>query len=190
MVKIVRGLEERRQAIITDARRLFQTEDYDTIYQKVVNELGIAKGTIFYYFDSEEDLLRAVVENIIEEDLARKQAFIEKTEGNALDKIRALLELDSMAIKNPTTLEHLHKPSNASMHTQLLAVMILNEAQLYEQLIRQGCNEGIFQTDSPLECAEFIISSIQFLTDTGIYPWTESDVLRRTRSFPMPWKMF
>jgi len=185
MVKIIRGLEERRQEIVATARRLFQTEDYDKItMQHVVDELGIAKGTIYYYFSCKEDLLKAVVENMVEEDIALKQALIEKTQGNALDKIRALFELDSMAVKNPTILAHLHRPGNAGMHVQLLAVTLMMEVPLYGELIRQGCNEGIFQTDTPLECAEFIISAIQFLTDMGIYPWEEHDLLRRAKAFP------
>jgi AcrR family transcriptional regulator len=184
MVKVTRGLDERRQEIIATARRLFQTEDYDSItMQRVVDELGIAKGTIFYYFDSKEDLLKAVVENIIEEDSARKQALIAQTEGTALDKIRALMQLDSMAAQNPTILEQLHKPGNADMHTQLLAVTVIKEAHLYGELIRQGCKEGIFKTDNPLECAEFIIAGIQFLTDNGIYPWAEADIMRRAQAF-------
>lgn len=182
---MLRGLKERREEIIATARHLFQIEDYDSItMQDIVDELGIAKGTIFYYFDSKEALLRAVVENIIEEDRVRKQALIKTTKGSALDKIRALMQLDSMAAKNQTILEHLHRPSNAQMHTQLLAVMVIQEASLYAELIRQGCGEGIFQTDTPLECAEFIIAGIQFLTDHGIYPWVESDITRRAHAFP------
>jgi AcrR family transcriptional regulator len=185
MVKITRGLKKRREEIIATARHLFQTNDYDKItMQNIVDELEIAKGTIFYYFDSKEVLLKAVVENIIEEDKVRKEALITTTKGNALDKIRALIQLDSMAAKNPTILKHLHRPSNAQMHTQLLAVMVIQEASLYAKLIQQGCAEGIFQTDTPFECAEFIIAAIQFLTDQGIFPWTESDVARRMHTFP------
>lgn len=185
MAKISRGLEERRNEIVALARHLFLTKDYEQItMQHMVDALGIAKGTIYYYFTCKEDLLRAVVENIIEEDIARKQALIEKTPGNALDKIRALIELDSMAVKHPAILEHLHKPSNVGLHTQLLATTLIKEVPLYGELIRQGCDEGIFQTNTPLECAEFIIAGIQFLTDKGIYPWDESDLSRRANAFP------
>jgi len=157
MVRITKSPQERKQEIIATARRLFQTESYDKItMQRVVDEVDIAKGTLFYYFQSKEDLLRAVVEDIIREDSERKQIAIEKTTGNALDKIRAVMQLDSMAAKYPNILESLHEIGNAAMHTQLLAVMVVNEAFLYEKLIRQGCDEGIFHTDTPLECAEFI----------------------------------
>lgn len=36
----------------------------------------------------------------------------------------------------------------------------------------------------PLECAEFVISSVQFLTDLGVYPWTQEDLKRRALAFP------
>jgi len=61
---------------------------------------------------------------------------------------------------------------------------LTKQAPFYGELIRQGCQEGIFQTDAPLECAEFILSAIQFLTDSGIYPWTQEDLARRVRAFP------
>ncbi|HJZ24612.1 MAG TPA: helix-turn-helix domain-containing protein, partial [Candidatus Babeliales bacterium] len=85
MVRITKSPQERKQEIIATARRLFQTESYDKItMQRVVDEVDIAKGTLFYYFQSKEDLLRAVVEDIIREDSERKQIAIEKTTGNAL----------------------------------------------------------------------------------------------------------
>ncbi|MBS0627256.1 MAG: TetR/AcrR family transcriptional regulator, partial [Verrucomicrobia bacterium] len=37
----------------------------------------------------------------------------------------------------------------------------------------------------PLESAEFILSAIQFLTDMGIYPWTEDVLKRRIQAFPL-----
>ena len=185
MTKITRGLQERRQEIVKTARRLFQAEGYDKItMQRIVEEVGIAKGTVFYYFETKEDLLNAVVEAIIEEDAARKRHLIEITQGNALDKIRAVMQLESMALKYPRILETLHEVSNAQMHSQQLGVMVMNEASIYATLIQQGCQEGIFNTDNPLECAEFMIAGIQFLTDTGIYPWSEADMERRARAFP------
>ena len=53
MTKITRGLQERRQEIVKTARRLFQAEGYDKItMQRIVEEVGIAKGTVFYYFET------------------------------------------------------------------------------------------------------------------------------------------
>ena len=70
------------------------------------------------------------------------------------------------------------------MHARLIAVTLIKQAPLYGELIRQGCGESLFHTDAPLECAEFILSAIQLLTDTGIYPWTQEDLARRAGAFP------
>ena len=70
------------------------------------------------------------------------------------------------------------------MHSRLFAATLMKQAPLYAEIIQQGCDEGVFKTGAPLECAEFILSAIQFLTDMGIYPWTEEDLRRRTQAFP------
>ena len=70
------------------------------------------------------------------------------------------------------------------MHIRILARIISVQAPLYAELIAQGCEEGVFVTDNPLECAEFILSAIQFLTDIGISPWTEEELQRRVAAIP------
>ena len=55
---------------------------------------------------------------------------------------------------------------------------------MYGKLIQQGCDEGFFHTDTPLECVEFILSGLQFLTDVGMHPWTQEDLNRRFLAFP------
>ncbi|MCX6990716.1 MAG: hypothetical protein NTX49_06620 [Chlamydiae bacterium] len=70
------------------------------------------------------------------------------------------------------------------MHTRLLAAALLKQAPLYTELIEQGFNDGLFKTKHPLESVEFMLSGVQFLTDTGIYPWSQEDIERRVKAFP------
>jgi len=184
MKRIVKKPSERRAEIIKTARDLFLTQDYDkTTMQDFMNHLGIAKGTIYHYFKSKEELLEAVVEDIVNQHLEKMQTLIQETSGNALQKIQALVEAGSRVVA-PSVLEQLHERGNEAMHTRLLVAALMKQAPLYAKLIQQGCEEGIFQTNTPLECAEFILSAVQFLTDLGIYPWTQEDLIRRTNAFP------
>ncbi|UCH24556.1 MAG: TetR/AcrR family transcriptional regulator [Trueperaceae bacterium] len=185
MARIVKKPEERRKDIVTAARELFEAGDYKkTTMRDVMDMLGIAKGTIYHYFKSKEELLEAVVEDIIDEDIARREALLEVTPGNALERLRVLLTSSSMADEHGPLLTHLHDPGNVGMHTRLLAVAVERQARLLEGLIRQGCDEGIFETEHPLECAEFLLAGVQFLTDMGIYPWANEDLVRRAMAFP------
>lgn len=184
MARIVKKSSERRADIINAARHLFQTKEYEkATMQDVMDRLDIAKGTIYHYFKSKEELLEAVVEDIVDKNLEKMQILIQKSKGNALQKIQSLVEAGDIAADQTNILAHLHKRGNEAMHTRLLAVALLKQASLYAKLIEQGCDEGIFQTDTPLECAEFILAAVQFLTDVGIYPWTQEDLSRRFKAF-------
>jgi AcrR family transcriptional regulator len=185
MVRVVKKATERKSEIVQAARHLFQTKGYDkTTMQDVMDHLGIAKGTIYHYFKSKEELLEAIVENIVAENTEQMQILMNEINGNALEKVRMLIGASNMAANNDEILEHLHQPGNTGMHIRLLAATLVKQAPVYATLIRQGCEEGIFQTDTPLECAEFILSAIQFLTDTGVYPWTQEQLMRRALAFP------
>ena len=54
---------ERRQAIIATAARLFAREGYaECEMEQVASELGVAKGTLYLYFKSKEELFYACVD--------------------------------------------------------------------------------------------------------------------------------
>jgi AcrR family transcriptional regulator len=185
MVRTVKKPEERRLDIVNAARRLFQSKGYsETTMQDVIDDLGIAKGTIYYYFKSKEELLEAVVDLITEESVARMEQTVAEASGNALDKFRALITSGNVAEDNPNIMEELHRPGNMEMHARALAVALLKQAPLYAKLFEQGRAEGLFQSDTPLETAEFILAAVQFLTDRGIYPWTGETLIRRAMAIP------
>ena len=185
MTRVVKKFEDRRADIVKAARRLFQTKEYDkTTMQDVMDALGIAKGTIYHYFKSKEALLAAVIEDIVDQNIHQMQMLVKEANGNALEKMKLLVKTGSIAEENKTLLDHLHQPGNDAMHTRLLAATLIKQAPLYAELIQQGCDEGLFTTEAPLECAEFILSGIQFLTDVGIYPWAQKDLSRRILAFP------
>jgi AcrR family transcriptional regulator len=185
MVRIVKKADVRKAEIIQAARSLFQTKDFDnTTMQDVMEVLGIAKGTIYHYFKSKEELLEAVIVDMGDESIERMQAVIQDAQGNALEKFKYLIQAGNISAENDAILEHLHSSGNRDMHVRLLADALLKQAPLYAKLIQQGIDEGIFQTDAPLECAEFILSAIQFMTDEGIYPWSQEDLLRRVQAIP------
>jgi len=176
---------ERRREIIKAARHLFQTKEYDqATMQDVMESVGIAKGTIYHYFKSKKELLEAVINDMVEESLAAMQQVVDKAKGNALQKIQLLIEKGNIAGEEEEILGYLHRAGNEAMHVRLLAEALVKQAPLYAELIRQGCAEGLFQTDNPLECAEFILVGVQFLTDVGIYPWSNEELLRRANAFP------
>jgi AcrR family transcriptional regulator len=185
MKRTVKNPIVRKTEIIKAAAKVFLAKEYEkATLQDVMDHLGIAKGTIYHYFDSKEDLLEAVVIDMVDAHLNEIEIKWKDITGNALHKIEKLVEVSNMAKQHSELLDQLHRPTNAGMHIRILVETLIKLAPIYEKLIQQGCDEGIFHTDYPRECAEFILSGVQLLTDTGIYPWAKEDLKRRVRAFP------
>lgn len=188
MKRIVKKPAERRKEIIQAARELFQEKDYDSVtMQGVMEKLNIAKGTIYHYFSSKEDLLESVVEYLIDEALRQKKQLLKSKQCrklNALDKFRVLITSDTMAEDNEQILESLHHPKNTLMHTRLLGHYLIKLAPIFADVIEEGCDQGVFKTQHPRECAEFLLAGFQFLTDVGFYPWSQRQLDRRMKAFP------
>lgn len=181
MGRVVKKPEERRREIISTSRSLFLSLGYEnTTMQNVMAKLQIAKGTTYHYFKSKEELLEAVVDDIVTEYVSVVEMALEK--GNALDKMKELISAGRSA--SIDTLDRLHQANNREMHTRLLAVALTRLAPLYARVISQGCEEGVFRVEHPLECAEILLAGIQFVTDTGCHPWSEEDLQRRMKAIP------
>lgn len=185
MARTVKKPEERRREIVSMSRNLFLKQGYEsTTMQDVMTKLGIAKGTAYHYFKSKENLLEAVVEDMVGEYMAVVEKALQECQGNALDKLRVLFSAGRTTPGEKETLDHLHEPGNMGMHVRLLAFTLTRLAPLYAGVISQGCQEGLFRTEHPLETAEILLAGIQFVTDIGYYPWSQQDMERRAKAIP------
>lgn len=185
MIRVVKKREERRSEIISIARDLFLEKGCEkTTLQDVMNKAGIAKGTVYHYFDSKEVLIEAVVGNMVDEYIAGLRAVLEKEKGSALERMEALVIASNITNEREEMIERLHRAGNVGLHVRLLALTLTKAAALYADVIRQGCEEGVFKTETPLEAAEVLLAGIQFMTDSGFYPWEKDDLIRRSNAIP------
>jgi len=188
MVRTVKKPEERRNEIVKAARKLFQTYDYNKVtMQNLMESLNIAKGTIYHYFKSKQELLEAVVEDIVDDEFNRKNALLQSESMRdlpAIEKLKIFITDNAARDGDEQILDSLHHPENAEMHTRQLGRYIVKLAPLYAIVFEQGCQERVFKVKHPLEVAEMVLAGAQFLTDVGFYPWTEGQLQRRMLALP------
>lgn len=184
MTRIVKKPEERWQDIVLAAWNLFLENEYEkTTMDDVAKKIGIAKGTLYHYFNSKEELLDAVVLNYVDEYMAEIQTAMDEAKGNALDKMQLLTKVCSSDGQD-RTIERLHRPGNIGLHARLMAVNVTKLAPIFAAIIKQGCDEGLFHVKEPLAAAEFILAGSLFLMDLGVNPWTQEDLTRRSLALP------
>ncbi|MGD8519484.1 MAG: helix-turn-helix domain-containing protein, partial [Anaerolineae bacterium] len=71
MTRVTKDPDERRTELIACAQQLFYSKGYErTTVRDIVDALGVAKGTFYYYFDSKQQILEAMVDELIGQSMA------------------------------------------------------------------------------------------------------------------------
>lgn len=179
-MRTVKDPATRKNEIIMIAAQLFMEKGYDrTSMQDVMTRAEIAKGTIYHYFKSKEDLLCEVAKMLV---MLETNKRVE-----AASKLNSPLKKFELFMKNnrsEESLSDLHKPSNSIFHTMMLAEMTKQIAPVLASYINEGNKMGIFKCEDTLVVAELLTAGFQFITDYGFYNWDSEDVYRRESSIP------
>lgn len=113
------------------------------------------------------------------------QKIVNESTGSALDKIKHIFPSKNTFGNNDEILSQMQRPGNIGMYARIILMTLHKQSPVFAQLVEQGCKEGIFHTDTPLETTEFIITGVQFLIDQVIYSWPEETIIRRIEAFPV-----
>ena len=91
MKRIVKDPEERRKELIDTAEQLFITNGYDqTAVSDIVKEVNLSQGAFYYYFESKEDVLVAILEkNVAVMEIALRQTA-DRTDLDEAVKLNAM----------------------------------------------------------------------------------------------------
>lgn len=158
-MRVVKEAEERKNEILDIAEKLFCTKGFDnTSTNDILNEIGIARGTLYYHFKSKEDILDAMIGRLSSQ-ITGKAATI------ALDESLPVLErltntVLSLNVDNDLghmIMEQVHRPQNALMHQKMQEILLSKVNPLISKIIIDGIEQGIFNSDYPEEAVEMIM---------------------------------
>lgn len=78
-MRIVKNAEERKMEILDTAEHLFETQGFDnTSTNDILNEIGIARGTLYYHFKSKEEILDAIISRLTRQLLEKAKSLSRK----------------------------------------------------------------------------------------------------------------
>lgn len=180
-MRITKKPEERRNEILDAAEMLFTTKGYSaTTVNDILHIVGIAKGTFYYYFQSKEEVMDAVVMRYIHLGVEAAKGIASDPNLSAPEKIfQIIMSQKPDASRKEQMIEQLHQVSNAEMHQKSLVETILELTPVLSEVIEQGIAEGFFNTPYPRETVEFLLVSSQFLLDEGIFQWEPQELKRK-----------
>lgn len=185
-MRTVKDAKERRNEILDAAENLFINKGYgkSTIVD-ILEAVGIAKGTFYYYFKSKEEVMDAIINRVVENDMEMAIQISRDTSMTPVQKIIAILmaQQPSDGGSKELLIEQFHRPDNADMHQKSITRSTLTLAPVLADVVKQGISEGLFHTDYPQEMIELLILSGQNLFDRSSFQWTPEDLEQKINAF-------
>ena len=172
---------EARQRIVETAERLFRTVGYAKCsVELIIREIGVAKGTFYYYFKSKDEILGAIVDRTLDQLEEMIGQIADDTGSSALTKMQMLLA-DSHVGDNDTLeiADMLHLPENRELHEITNIQTVLRLSPVFARIVEQGNAEGVFHCIRPLETIQFLLTGTQFLLDGGLFNFSAQETHAR-----------
>ncbi|EKF75287.1 TetR family transcriptional regulator [Alcanivorax hongdengensis A-11-3] len=148
----INGIDDSpRGRLLSAAAHLFRDKGFDrTTVRDIAAAVGIQSGSIFHHFKSKEDILYAVMEEVIHFNTERLRQAI-ASQDSARDKLRALLRAELQSIVGDTAeamavLVTEWRCLSDDKQRKALALRGIYE-QLWLQVLESLHREGAFRAD-------------------------------------------
>jgi TetR/AcrR family transcriptional regulator len=165
-MKSTESVGKKQMVILEAARKRFAMYGIEkTTMQDIAGDLGMAKGSIYYYYSDKENLYKAVIESEhseflrnIENDLARTSSpvkAIEKFVINRLSYFRKLVNLSRMSLHAASE----YRP----LITETMVMLREKEKVIIMEILDSGNKSGIFRVENTYETASLYLDLLRGL---------------------------
>ena len=181
MARITKEYHVRKNELLDTSQELFFTKGYkQTSIESIIKKIGVAKGTIYYYFKSKEDLMDKLVKRMTNKILIEVKKITERTDLDALTKLnRAYITTRNVKLENidliKLYLKVLYKDENIILRHKIYMSNIELLVPEFAKIIQQGVEEKVFNTPFPRKAARLIFELAQILSDSTAKLFLEMD---------------
>lgn len=161
--------ERRKQDLLNIAYRMFIEKGYEnTSVDDIIIEAGIAKGTYYYYFESKEATLEAVIEMMIEkaENVAKAALMNPVPIPQKLASVVYAFQPNKDEVVITDVLE---RKENIVMHDKIGKKIVEVAVPILSDIVREGIAQGIFACTNVEERVKMLLIMSQNMFDYGAY---------------------
>ncbi len=184
-MRVVKDAVERKNEILDAAEKLFGSKGFDaTSTNDILKVVNIARGTLYYHFKSKEEIMDCLIDRY-------ETLLFDRAKGIAEDKsipvneriFRVVMSLNMSEESNIEVMDHIHKPQNVLMHHKIQKMIINNLPPILTGIIRDGIEQGIYNTPFPYECMEMIIAYTNTIFDDDMVELSDDERTSRIEAF-------
>jgi len=157
----------------------------DITVDMIAKNAGIGKGSIYYYFESKDDIVDAVIERSYTSAIQEYFAITANCD-TTLEKVQMLFR--SMVCKEfqdsqKNVILSLHVQDNMLIHCKMMITAIQTVSPILEQLLLEGVQDGSVYTETPQESAEMIVAMLTFLLNQSFFPTDYKKTYRKLKLY-------
>lgn len=158
-MRVVKDAEERSNEILDAAEKLFAQKGFDdTSTADILNEVGIARGTLYYHFKSKEDIMDGMIQRMTQRMLAKASKIACNHDIPVLMRItQTIMSLNLDNKLGDEIMTQVHRPQNALLHQKMQESLLEGVNPMITTLIEEAVQEGICRTDYPEEAVEMMM---------------------------------
>lgn len=183
-MRTAKHFDAKRNDILNIAGQLFMTKGYEeTSTRDILKACDIAKGTLYHYFKSKEEILDALVEQFTGVLAQQASDIANRNDLSATQKLFLIVLGDKQTDGKEKMIETLHQVENAKLHIKSIVETIKLLTPILTKVVEAGIEEGVFHTPYPQEVVEQLIVSASFIFDDDIFSWTYEEASKKAVAF-------
>ncbi len=167
-MRISKDPEIRKFELIEAAEALFRGQGYkQTSVNDIVKKVGVAQGTFYYYFESKDDILDAVINHYIDSYQKSLEHLLSQGGMSPCQKIEIIANTAlAMHKYDPNLVEFLHTEENLVTHQRYVMKSFAIVIPLITAIVEQGKAAGMFDVKYPRESVEMLVYAFGYLEDS------------------------
>ena len=157
----------------------------------IAKQAGIAKGSIYYYFSSKDEILDALIERIYADAMALAKDLVNQTELSIFNRLSQIINACVAVTRDFIRRSELSKEQTVStdllygsayIHQQFMKYNIGGFKEIFTEIIQQEIDKGTIRVDSAAEIAEIVLIVLTVKIDNILSPASEEEIAKTLRA--------
>ena len=161
----------RRLEIVDAAARVFAAKGVSrATVSDVVRAAGVAQGTFYLYFESKDEVVLAVVDQLADRVFTTIQAAVQPIDGPAAEALLALAGALAAAASDESLAEvadFIHRPENRAIHDRLEDHLLPRLVPLVRSIVARGIANGSFDPPDAEVATWFVLGGLRGVERAG-----------------------
>ncbi|MCD1276235.1 TetR/AcrR family transcriptional regulator [Streptococcus sinensis] len=177
-------MANKKEFILDTAEKMFVEQGFDqTSIAQILDATQVARGTLYYYFTSKEEIMDAIIERWISRAFEQMRIWVERKELSILERLMGALAALNMKEEGQEILDHLHAPQNALLHEKTNQILLSKAPEILSPLLQEAIQAGEMQTAYPYESIEMMLTYSLQIFNTSFQTLNRQEQEQKVQAF-------